>query len=148
MRKTIQELREERGESRADLPAALGVTLDEVTEWELGKAEPGLSRVRTLTEHFGVWDDQIHLRPADPPSISDRLAVPSKAHAAAPSRGPGRMMPVRGYQVGSCSARHAHRWKERRRGRTPVRYSCPHARSAAFTAGTPRRAGCNAPCRA
>jgi len=74
MRKTIQELREERGESRADLAAALGVTLDEVTEWELGKAEPGLSRVRTLTEHFGVWDDQINLRPADPPSISDRLA--------------------------------------------------------------------------
>ena len=74
MRKTIQELREERGESRADLPAALGVTLDEVTEWELGKAEPGLSRVRTLTEHFGVRDDQINLRPADPPSITDRLA--------------------------------------------------------------------------
>ena len=74
MRKTIQELHEARGESRADLAAALGVTLDEVTEWELGKAEPGLSRMRTLTEHFGVRDDQINLRPADPPSISDRLA--------------------------------------------------------------------------
>ena len=74
MRKTIQELREERSESRADLAAALGVTLDEVTDWELGTAEPGLSRMRTLTEHFGVRDEQINLRPADPPSISDRLA--------------------------------------------------------------------------
>jgi transcriptional regulator with XRE-family HTH domain len=74
MRKTIQELREERSESRADLAAALGVTLDEVTDWELGTAEPGLSRMRTLTEHFGVRDDQINLGPADPPSISDRLA--------------------------------------------------------------------------
>jgi len=74
MRKTIQELHEARGESRADLATALGVMLDEVNEWELGKAETGLSRVRTLTEHFGVWDDQINLRPADPSSISDRLA--------------------------------------------------------------------------
>jgi transcriptional regulator with XRE-family HTH domain len=74
MGKTIQELREARGESRADLAAALGVTLDEVTDWELGKAEPGITRVRVLTEHFGVRDDQINLRPADPPSLTDRLA--------------------------------------------------------------------------
>ena len=74
MRKTIQELREARGESRADLAAALGVTLDEVTDWELGKVEPGITRVRVLTEHFGVRDDQINLRPADPLSLSDRLA--------------------------------------------------------------------------
>ena len=74
MRKTIQELREARGESRADLATALGVTLDEVTNWEMGQAEPGISRMRILTEHFGVRDDQINLRPADPPSITDLLA--------------------------------------------------------------------------
>ena len=74
MRKTIQELREARGESRADLAAAPGVTLDEVTDWELGKAEPGITRVRVLTEHFGVRDDQIKLRSADPPSLTDLLA--------------------------------------------------------------------------
>jgi transcriptional regulator with XRE-family HTH domain len=73
MGKTIQELREARGDSRADLAAALGVTLDEVTDWELGKAEPGITRVRVLTEHFGVRDDQINLRPADPPSLTDLL---------------------------------------------------------------------------
>ena len=73
MRKTIQELREARGESRADLAAALGVTLDEVTDWELGRAEPGLSRLRVLTEHFGVRNDEIKLRPVDPLSITKLL---------------------------------------------------------------------------
>ena len=73
MRHTIQELREERGESRAAL-AALGVTSEEVVEWERGKTEPTISRLRALTGHFGVRDDQINLRPGDPPSLVDRLA--------------------------------------------------------------------------
>jgi transcriptional regulator with XRE-family HTH domain len=73
MRKTIQELREARGESRADLAAALGVTLDEVTDWELGKVEPGITRVRILTEHFGVRDDQIDLKPGHAASLTERL---------------------------------------------------------------------------
>ena len=74
MRKTIQELREGRGESRADLATAVGVTLDEVTDWEMGKVEPGLSRMRVLTEHFGVGDNEIDLRPGEASSIADRLA--------------------------------------------------------------------------
>jgi transcriptional regulator with XRE-family HTH domain len=74
MRKTIRELREARGESRADLAAAIGVTLDEVTDWEMGRAEPGLTRVRILTEHFGVRDDQINLRPGQPPMLGEQLA--------------------------------------------------------------------------
>jgi len=74
MRRTIRDLREERGESRAALAAALGVTSEEVVEWEMGKAEPTISRLRALTEHFGVRDDQINLRPGDPPSLVDRLA--------------------------------------------------------------------------
>ena len=73
MKRTIQELREERGESRSDLAEAIGVTLHEVTEWEMGRAEPRITRMRALTEHFGVRDDQINLRPADPPSLADRL---------------------------------------------------------------------------
>ena len=74
MTKTIQQLREARGESRADLAAAIGVTLDEVTDWEMGRAEPGLTRVRILTEHFGVRDDQINLRPGQPPTLGERVA--------------------------------------------------------------------------
>ncbi len=73
MRRTIRDLREERGESRAALAAALGVTSEEVVDWEMGKAEPTISRLRALTEHFGVRDDQINLRPGDPPSLADRL---------------------------------------------------------------------------
>jgi hypothetical protein len=52
----------------------LGVTSEEVVEWEMGKAEPTFLRLRALTGHFGVRDDQINLRPGDPPSLVDRLA--------------------------------------------------------------------------
>jgi transcriptional regulator with XRE-family HTH domain len=74
MKQTIRDLRKARGESRATLAAALGVTSEEVVEWEMGKAEPTISRLRALTEHFGVRDDQINLRPGESPSLSDRLA--------------------------------------------------------------------------
>jgi hypothetical protein len=49
------------------------VTLSEVTDWELGKAEPGVARMPALTTHFGVRDDQIRLDPGQPPSLADRL---------------------------------------------------------------------------
>ena len=74
MKRTIRELREDRGESRSDLAEALGVPLQTIMDWELGQAEPTISRLRTLTEHFDVRDDQIKLRPGDPPSIAERLA--------------------------------------------------------------------------
>ncbi len=73
MRKTIQELREERGESRTQLAKALGVTPNDVADWEMGTAEPRISRMRALTKHFGVRDDQINLRPAEASSLIDRL---------------------------------------------------------------------------
>ena len=73
MIRTIQELREEHGESRTDLAAAVGVTLDEVTEWELGRAKPTLSRLRVLTGHFGVRDDEINLEPHREPSLGEQL---------------------------------------------------------------------------
>ena len=73
MKRTIQQLREARGESRSDLATAVGVTLDEVTDWEMGRGEPTISRMRALTEHFGVRDDQINLRPRDDSSMADRL---------------------------------------------------------------------------
>ncbi len=73
MKKTIQALREERGESRAQLAHAVGVIPLVVADWEAGKAEPTVSRLQILTEHFGVRDDQIDLRPGHEPSIGERL---------------------------------------------------------------------------
>ncbi len=73
--KTVRELREARGESRSDLAAAVGVTLSELTDWEMGTAEPGVARMRLLTEHFGVRDDQINLEPNRPPTIGERLLL-------------------------------------------------------------------------
>ena len=74
MQRTIRELREDRGESRSDLAEALGVPLQTIMDWELGQTEPTISRLRSLTAHFDVRDDQIKLRPGDPPSIAERLA--------------------------------------------------------------------------
>ncbi len=73
MRKSIQEFREAHGESRADLATALGVTRDEVSDWEMGNAAPGLSRMRVLTAHFGVRDDEINLKPGQEPTLGERL---------------------------------------------------------------------------
>ena len=73
MRKTIQELREARGESQAQLARAVGVKPQDVAAWESGTAEPRISRMRALTKHFGVRDDQINLRPGEATSIVDRL---------------------------------------------------------------------------
>ncbi len=74
MRRTIQQLREDRGESRSDLAEALGAPLQQVIEWEMGRGGPTISQLRALTEHFGGRDDQINLHPGEPPSITDRLA--------------------------------------------------------------------------
>lgn len=74
MRRTIQELREAQGLSQNQLAAAVGVTFQDVTAWERGQAEPTISRLRAMTELFGVREDQINLRPQDPPSFGDRLA--------------------------------------------------------------------------
>ncbi len=73
MKKTIRELREERGESRAQLAKAIGVRSQDVADWEMDRAEPTISRLRMLTEHFGVRDDQIDLRPGHPPSLGEQL---------------------------------------------------------------------------
>jgi transcriptional regulator with XRE-family HTH domain len=73
MRKTIKELREERGESRPQLAKALGVMPQHVVDWEIGKAEPTVSRLRALTEHFGVRDDQLNLEPNRPPTLGEQL---------------------------------------------------------------------------
>jgi transcriptional regulator with XRE-family HTH domain len=64
MKHTIQQLREERGESRMQLADALQVTLDEVSDWELGQAEPPLFRIQALAEHFDVDEYDLDLRPA------------------------------------------------------------------------------------
>ena len=73
MKKTIKQLREERSESRAALARVMGVTPKDVVDWEMGRTEPTFSRLRLLTEHFGVRDDQIDLRPGHRQSLGEQL---------------------------------------------------------------------------
>jgi len=65
MKRTIQQLREERGESRMQLADALQVTLDKVSDWELGRDVPGLSNVHSLVEHFEVSENDLELYPIE-----------------------------------------------------------------------------------
>jgi transcriptional regulator with XRE-family HTH domain len=74
MTRTIQELREARGESQAALAASLGVSPNQVAEWETGTAEPTITYLLALTQHFDIRDDQINLRPQVPPSLGERIA--------------------------------------------------------------------------
>ena len=73
MTKTIRQLREERGESETQLAAALGATLQDVQDLENGIASPSVERLRLLTEHFGVPEDDIDLEPHRPPTLGERL---------------------------------------------------------------------------
>ena len=73
MIRPVQECRVERGESRSDLAAALGVTLDEIAVWEQRKGKPMLSRTPLLSEHLGVRDDQINEEPNRPPPLGEQL---------------------------------------------------------------------------
>jgi transcriptional regulator with XRE-family HTH domain len=70
--KPIQTLREERGESRMHVAQALGITLDELTRFELGQDEPTVSQLRALAEHFDVAEQDIDLDPrsGQPPSAA------------------------------------------------------------------------------
>jgi transcriptional regulator with XRE-family HTH domain len=70
---TIQQLREARGESRIELAQALAVPAATVAEWETGQAEPTVLQFRALTEHFGIAEHQLDVRPGDPPSLGERL---------------------------------------------------------------------------
>ena len=75
MKKTIQQLREERGESAMQLADALDTTLQDIQDLEQGIASPSVERLRLLTEHFGVRDDEIDLEPHRPPSLGERLGA-------------------------------------------------------------------------
>ena len=73
MKRTIRQLRQDRGESETALAAALGATLQEIQDLERGIASPSVERLRLLTEHFGVDETAIDLEPHRPPSLGERL---------------------------------------------------------------------------
>jgi transcriptional regulator with XRE-family HTH domain len=73
MAKTIRQLREERGESEQELADALSATPQDVHDLETGVASPSLERLRLLTEHFGVREEDINLEPQRPRTLGEHL---------------------------------------------------------------------------
>lgn len=70
---TIRELREARGESEQQLADALGATLQDIHDLETGIARPSVERLRLLTAHFDVRDDEFNLEPYRSPTICEQL---------------------------------------------------------------------------
>jgi transcriptional regulator with XRE-family HTH domain len=73
MKKSIRQLRPERGESETQLAAVLGATLQEVQDLEDGIASPSVERLRLLTEHFGLDETAIDLEPYRRPSLGEQV---------------------------------------------------------------------------
>ncbi len=73
MKKTIRQLRADRGESQLQLAEVLGATSQDVQDLEDGIASPSVERLRLLTEHFGVDQTAIDLEPNRPPSFGEQV---------------------------------------------------------------------------
>jgi transcriptional regulator with XRE-family HTH domain len=73
MKKTIRQLREDRGESQMQLAETLGATRQDIQDLETGIASPSVERLRLLTEHFGVDETAIDLEPNRPPSLGEQV---------------------------------------------------------------------------
>jgi DNA-binding transcriptional regulator YiaG len=63
MMPTIQELREARGESQAELAEALHVSEREVSDWESGTTQPTITYFLALTKHFEVNQNDLIVEP-------------------------------------------------------------------------------------
>ena len=74
MKKTIHQLRAERGESTTQLAEALGISTLELDDLEAGIASPSVERLKNLTRHFGVNETEIDLEPYRPPSLGEQIA--------------------------------------------------------------------------
>jgi len=72
-RHSIQQLREAQGESQESLPAVIGVPSETVVDWETGKSEPTVERLRRLIDHFGIKEHELDLRPGHPRSVFERI---------------------------------------------------------------------------
>ena len=55
------------------LADALGATLLAIHDLENGVATPSVTRLRQLTEHFGVDETAIDLEPNRPPSLGEQV---------------------------------------------------------------------------
>ena len=66
-KKTIRQLREERGWAQLDVALRLGVTVSTVSLWERGLRVPTLLNQNRIARLFGVNPRTITFGPAEPP---------------------------------------------------------------------------------
>ena len=67
-RKTIRQLRQERGWSQMELALQLGLSQGSVSDWERGLSHPRGRTLLRLAHLFGVNAEDITTGPADQPS--------------------------------------------------------------------------------
>ena len=66
-RKTIRQLRHERGWSQRELAVRLGVSVNAVSKWERGLVAPRWDHLRGLALLFGIHTRAIATGPAEQP---------------------------------------------------------------------------------
>lgn len=57
--KKLKELREEYGETQAEVAALLGISDNAITRYEKGQREPSLKNLKKLASHFNVSVDEL-----------------------------------------------------------------------------------------
>lgn len=57
--KKLKELREEYGETQAEVAALLGISGNAITKYEKGQREPSLKNLKKLASHFNVSVDEL-----------------------------------------------------------------------------------------
>ena len=70
-KKTIRQLRQERGWSQLELAVRIGVSQSNITRWERGTVVPQRGHLLSLARAFGVPVAAIAFGPAEPASRSE-----------------------------------------------------------------------------
>ena len=71
---TIQQLRSRRRVGQGELAATLGVSVQAVSKWETGKANPDLNLLPKLAEYFGVSIDSLFAGVQDAQELSKEVS--------------------------------------------------------------------------
>ncbi len=74
-RKTLRELRAEKGWSQAELAHQIGVSPSTIYNWESGRFEPRMSQLRDLATALNVTMDEIELSDAKKAAARTNLAA-------------------------------------------------------------------------
>lgn len=79
---TLKFFRKKKGETQAEVAAAIGVDRTTYVKYESGASEPSFEMLQRMAEHFGCYLAEL-MGEAVPPPASDRVRIPVLGRVAA-----------------------------------------------------------------